>query len=129
MSASPSRLSWTFAGVISAWRTRPLSSSTGKMRFVTEMGLVALARETRRGVARIDAAALIRAPHGACDDGRVDQRAALDDKAARVELPVDLRQELRRQAKLVDRLAKPADRGVAPRRHCHPHAPQTAAPQ
>ena len=96
------------------------------MRFVTEMGLVALARETRRGVARIDAAALIRAPHGACDDGRVDQRAALDDKAARVELPVDLSQELRRQAKLVDRLAKPPDRGVVGRLYLQRQAAKAA---
>jgi hypothetical protein len=36
-----------------------------------------------------------------------------DDEAQRVELPVDLRQELRRQAKLVDRLAKPP--GQTPR--------------
>src|ERR1700677_1104356 len=87
------------------------------MRLVTEIGLVALARETRFGVARIDPAALIRAPDRAGDDGRIDQRAALDDEALRIELPVDLSQELRRQAELVDRLAKSPDRSVVRRLH------------
>src|ERR1700722_5491940 len=87
------------------------------MRLVAEIGLVALAREPSLGVARIDAAALIRAPDRAGEDGRVDQRAALDDKAKRVELTVDLGQELRRQAKLANRLAKPPDRGVVGRLH------------
>src|ERR1700722_11904846 len=36
------------------------------MRLVTEIGLVALAGETSLGVARIDPAAFIRTPHGAC---------------------------------------------------------------
>ena len=63
-----------------------------------------------------------RAPHRAGDYGRVDQRAALDDEAARVELPVDLSQEPRRQAKLVDRLAKPPDRGVVERLHAQRQA-------
>src|SRR5580693_6965474 len=87
------------------------------MRLVAEIGLVALAREPSLGVARIDAAALIRTPDRAGDEGRVDQRAALDDEAAGAELPVDLSQELRRQAKLVDHLAKPPDRGVVQRLH------------
>ena len=50
------------------------------MRLVAEIGLVALAREPSLGVARIDAAALIRTPDRAGDEGRVDQRAALDDE-------------------------------------------------
>ena len=67
-----------------------------QMRLVTEIGLVALAGETSLGIARIDAAALIRTSDRAGDYGRVDQRAAFDDKAERVELAVDLGQQLRR---------------------------------
>src|SRR5215470_440962 len=61
-----------------------------QMRLVAEIGLVALARETSVRIARVDAAALIRTPDRAGDYGRIDQRAVLDDQAARVELPVDL---------------------------------------
>src|SRR5690242_20167319 len=99
------------------------------MRLVAEIGLVALARETGLGVAWIDAAALIRTPHGASNEGRVDQRAALDDKAERLELAVDRGQQLRRQAKLVDRLAKPPDRGVVRRLHLQRQPAETTKRQ
>jgi hypothetical protein len=39
-------------------------------------------------------------------------RAALDDEAERIELTVRLRQKRRRKPDLLDRLAKPPDRGV-----------------
>jgi hypothetical protein len=39
-------------------------------------------------------------------------RAALDDEAEHIELTVRLRQKRRRKPDLLDRLAKPSDRGV-----------------
>jgi hypothetical protein len=50
-------------------------------------------------------------------------------KPRAVELPVDLGQELRRQAKLVDCLAKPPDRGVVGRIHVQRQATKTAERQ
>src|SRR5277367_921997 len=44
-----------------------------QMRLVTEIGLVALALEPSLGVSRIDAAALVRTPHRAGDQGLVDE--------------------------------------------------------
>ena len=64
-----------------------------QMRLVAEIGLAALDREARVGVARIDAAPVIGALNRAGDEGRVDQRAGLDDEAARVELAIGLRQQ------------------------------------
>src|SRR5580658_1866145 len=57
-----------------------------QMRFVAEIGLLALAGETSLRIARADAAAFIRTPDCAGDYGRVDQRASFDDQAERVEL-------------------------------------------
>ena len=66
----------------------------------------------RLGIARVDAAALVGPSDRAGDEGGVNQRAAFDHKPARLELPVDLGQERRREAEPVDRLTKPPDRGV-----------------
>src|ERR1700722_3332231 len=99
------------------------------MRLVAEIGLVALARETRLGVARMTPPPTSRTPHRAGDDGRVDQRAALDDEAARVKLPVDLSQQPNRKTELVDRLAKPPDRGVVGRLHIQRQAAKAAERQ
>ena len=86
------------------------------MRLVAEMRLAVLDREARVGIARVDLAFLLRRPlHRRRNDRRVDQRAALDDQPARVELAVDLGQKLFRQAQLVDALAKAPDRGVVRR--------------
>jgi hypothetical protein len=90
---------------------------------------IALARETSLGVARIDAAALIRTPRRTGDDGRVDQSAALDDEAARVELLVDLSQERNRKTELVDCPAKRPDRGVVGRLHLQRQAAKAAKRQ
>src|ERR1700734_3771956 len=57
------------------------------------------------------------------------KRASFDDQAERVELAVDLRQQLRRQAKLVDRLAKAPDRGVIRRLYLQRQAAKAAERQ
>ena len=46
------------------------------------------------------------------DQGRVHQRAALDNQAERVELTVRLNKQRRRKAELVDRLTEAPDRRV-----------------
>jgi hypothetical protein len=79
-------------------------------------GLAVLHREARVGIALADHAFLERRRlHRRRDDRGVNQRAAFDDQASRVELTVDLGHKLLRQAELLDDLAEPPDRGMVGR--------------
>ena len=78
-----------------------------QMRLVAEMSRLPLHRHPRIRIARVDPAAPVGRLFDRCrDQGRVHQRAALDDEAERIELPVRLGKQNRRKVELVDRLRK-----------------------
>ena len=86
------------------------------MGLVAKIGLVVLDREAGVGIARIDLTPIKRRPlYIRRYDRRIDQGSFLYDHPPRVELAVDLGQQLLRQAQLLDHLAKPPDRRVVRR--------------
>ena len=105
---SPSASSALWRAGSPSRRNAPALFVHGQMRLVAEVGLAILLREARVRIARIDLALLERRRlHRRRDDRRVDQRAALDDKTARVELPVDLGKWFFIQSELREPLASP----------------------